>query len=911
MPPPKGKSSAPPLKSQADPVSGGLVVLTSKTCKPAIRKEFVRRQALIERLEANALLPLTLISAATGYGKSVTASQWLEQTHYNYGWLSLDEEHNDFQVFITYLATILKKQWPRQSFDIESLLQGNPLPAKLITSIFINDLDQLEDHFVLVLDDYQVIREAKIHEFITSILSHPPKHFHLVILTQRDPPLRLARLRAQFRLNEVRMDDLAFTSREARMLRSSISAETSDQQVQTLVETADGWITGITAGLMGLARGVAMEKVIHALHGGGSVISELLNEVVLQGLPVSMQKFLGLTAILDRFSEGMVSKMAATLKDPDLPEDEISQLFERSRAQNLFLIQLDSADEWFRYHHLFRSQIKHLTGNHFKKESVQKLFKEASLYSNAHDSLEEALKYAILTEDMVFAVSLFEKKRIALHNAEQFQRLERLIRMFPEDAIMRTPELLLSLAILQDHKANYQAMKKYLEHAGQILDRQNPEAPEFKQLKGQYHGVSTYLPFMQGDYQASIRHSEIALDLLPASEPNYFREFALAYYALGHQAVGETDIGLREISKTFDGPLKNDNYFRGRLLYLKILIHAMCGDAKELMRLGAQLQAKHSPKDHPSAWMMGIYALVSSLYISNKLHKVHQCHEELIRYRFSGRPFGVVHHFFVECLASVALGRWEDVEAGLRNCKEFAADLHIAPLDGIVHAFEVELALRQNDITRAVEVSALANFNPHPPIWYYYIAQLTEVKLLFLTNEEEKGFRVLEELIGIGKKSNNQNLMIQALALKAVMLEKSGDQQPALSALSEALSLSKNKEQIRTFLDHGDLMRHLLQMLPKEQVEVSQIEELEQAFSEGNPQKTDNPKGNYDSLSSRELEVLALVSQGYKNDSIADKLFVSVDTVKKHLYNAYQKLYVNNRISAVRKARELGLIASR
>ena len=251
------------------------------------------------------------------------------------------------------------------------------------------------------------------------------------------------------------------------------------------------------------------------------------------------------------------------------------------------------------------------------------------------------------------------------------------------------------------------------------------------------------------------------------------------------------------------------------------------------------------------------------------------------------------------------------MEAGVRNCKEFAADLHIAPLDGIVHAFEVELALRQNDITRAVEVSALANFNPHPPIWYYYIAQLTEVKLLFLTNEEEKGFRVLEELIGIGKKSNNQNLMIQALALKAVMLEKSGDQQPALSALSEALSLSKNKEQIRTFLDHGDLMRHLLQMLPKEQVEVSQIEELEQAFSEGNPQKTDNPKGNYDSLSSRELEVLALVSKGYKIDSIADKLFVTVDTVKKHLYNAYQKLYVNNRISAVRKARELGLIASR
>ena len=438
-------------------------------------------------------------------------------------------------------------------------------------------------------------------------------------------------------------------------------------------------------------------------------------------------------------------------------------------------------------------------------------------------------------------------------------------------------------------------------------------------IVGEYHGNPGSLTFYNPEGYCKL---SVYVSLLPSRGILYSKtsgvvpsvvgpgEFALAFYALGHQAIRETDIGLREISKTFEGPLKNDNHFRGRLLYLKILIHSVCGDAKELMRLGAQLQAKHTQKNHPSAWMMGIYALVSSLYISNKLHKVHQCHEELIRYRFSGRPFSVVHHFFVECLASFALGRWEDVKAGMKTCHEFAADLQIAPLEGLVHAFEVEMALRQNDLERAVEVSALANFNPHPPVWYYYIPQLTEVKLLFLTNEAEKGFQRLEELIRIGKKSNNQNLLIQALSLKAVLLGKAGDQPPALSALREALSLSKNKEQIRTFLDLGDLMRHLLQMLPKEQADFSQIEELEKAFSEENPQKTDNPKGNYDSLSSRELEVLALVSQGYKNDSIADTLFVSVDTVKKHLYNAYQKLYVNNRISAVRKARKLGLIAS-
>jgi DNA-binding CsgD family transcriptional regulator len=61
-------------------------------------------------------------------------------------------------------------------------------------------------------------------------------------------------------------------------------------------------------------------------------------------------------------------------------------------------------------------------------------------------------------------------------------------------------------------------------------------------------------------------------------------------------------------------------------------------------------------------------------------------------------------------------------------------------------------------------------------------------------------------------------------------------------------------------------------------------------------------------LSKRELEILGLLAQGYSNQEIAAKLFVSLSTVKTHLQNLFEKLDVKRRIQAVEKAKRLSLI---
>ncbi len=61
-------------------------------------------------------------------------------------------------------------------------------------------------------------------------------------------------------------------------------------------------------------------------------------------------------------------------------------------------------------------------------------------------------------------------------------------------------------------------------------------------------------------------------------------------------------------------------------------------------------------------------------------------------------------------------------------------------------------------------------------------------------------------------------------------------------------------------------------------------------------------------LSKREMEVLDQIAQGYSNQEIADRLFVSLNTVKTHVNNLYVKLDVNKRTKAVSKAKEMSLI---
>ena len=125
-------------------------ILKTKLYKPILKDPYVIRESIIEHLEKNRYNPLTLVVAATGYGKSVTVSQWLDQTKTKYCWVSLDDELNDVQNFLLYLVHAIRTAFPGALPVLHNALLGPELPPiKILINLLISGIDETGEEIIL------------------------------------------------------------------------------------------------------------------------------------------------------------------------------------------------------------------------------------------------------------------------------------------------------------------------------------------------------------------------------------------------------------------------------------------------------------------------------------------------------------------------------------------------------------------------------------------------------------------------------------------------------------------------------------------------------------------------------------------------------------------------------------------
>ena len=170
-------------------------------------------------------------------------------------------------------------------------------------------------------------------------------------------------------------------------------------------------------------------------------------------------------------------------------------------------------------------------------------------------------------------------------------------------------------------------------------------------------------------------------------------------------------------------------------------------------------------------------------------------------------------------------------------------------------------------------------------------------------------------------KIHNKRFLIETLALRALLSDKTGEAVLAVEQLGRAVSLAQPGGFIRLFLDLGPELVPLLNRLELKGEKLQYIGRILVAFQSESlrtdPLQTgtrvgisiNDIAGLPESLSPREKEVLALLVERLTNKEIGEKLFISTSTVKRHTHSIYEKLDVTGRREAVTKARELGLIS--
>jgi LuxR family maltose regulon positive regulatory protein len=240
-------------------------------------------------------------------------------------------------------------------------------------------------------------------------------------------------------------------------------------------------------------------------------------------------------------------------------------------------------------------------------------------------------------------------------------------------------------------------------------------------------------------------------------------------------------------------------------------------------------------------------------------------------------------------------------------------------------AFEAELALRQGRIPEASNWAERFHPKPFLPPFAFYMPQLTLVKILLAQDTSDSRGRaadLLDQLHDFLASIHYKKSLIEVLALQALLHDTLGDGPLAQEKLATALALAEPGGFIRLFVDLGPQMADLLKRLQEQDVAVDYIEKLLVAFRDDEQVLVQDVSGEAkaplalaarpqpleDSLTNRELDVLELLVHRLRNKEIAEKLFLSPETVKGHLKSMYQKLQVSNRREAVEKAKALGIL---
>ncbi|HIW35267.1 MAG TPA: LuxR C-terminal-related transcriptional regulator [Candidatus Paenibacillus intestinavium] len=391
-------------------------LIATKLYIPKLRADAVERRRLKGRLDQGVHRKLSLISGSTGYGKTTLVSEWLSSYDRPVAWLSLDEEDNDINRFVSYLNAALRTIVEHHEWYASDLLQSpQSPPVSSIISVMINDLARFAEPIILVFDDYHVIRSQSIHDAVSLLLGHMPPNLHMVILTREEPDLNLARLRVSDEVTDIGVMDLRFNNEEtALFLTHTMKLDLPLHMVSMLDERTEGWIAGLQIAALSMQGQQAVERFPSLIPGKHRVLFDYLVTEVLHKQPESVQKFLLYTSILDRFCSSLCN--AVLLDDSSIPGDHVVQTLE---SANLFIVPLDHEQHWYRYHHLFAELLRHQLQQRIIRtgeiEDVAVLHHRASVWYEKNGFNLEAFRHAVAANDIEMASLLAEGNDIPLH----------------------------------------------------------------------------------------------------------------------------------------------------------------------------------------------------------------------------------------------------------------------------------------------------------------------------------------------------------------------------------------------------------------------------------------------------------------------------------------------------------------
>jgi LuxR family maltose regulon positive regulatory protein len=915
-------------------------ILTTKLYIPPPRPKIVLRPRLVERLNEglSSGRKLTLISASAGFGKTTLVSEWVASCGQPIAWLSLDEADNDLTSFLTYLVAALQTVTASTGEGVLAVLQSpQPPSAESILTTLINEIAVIPDSpstgsrqsFIFVLDDYHVIDAKAVDDALTFLLEHLPPQMHLVITTREDPNLPLARWRARNQLTELRATDLRFIPSEAaEFLNRMMGLNLSDGDVAALEARTEGWIAGLQLAALSMqGQPDDPARFIQSFTGSHRFVLDYLVEEVLQRQPEHIRRFLLQTSILERLSGPLCGAVTGQTGS--------SGILETLERGNLFVVPLDDQRQWYRYHHLF-TEVLLAHALEEQPDQIPLLHKRASAWYEQNNMPAEAIRHALAARDFECAAGLIEKAYPAMDASFQSTAWLGWVRKLPDEIVRTRPVLSVDYAQALMDCGEFESGNSWLQEVEQRLECSIEgmivaDESQFRVLPIRVALARSLYAQAQGDTGGTVQYAELALRLSP-EEDHYHHAMAAVTLGTAYWARGDLDGAQRALAVWMDYCQKVGNLIfavaTGAYLAGIMVAQGRLREAERTYKQSIQIASTHDQVRHVTA---NLYLGLGLLYheqgdqhsATQHLHKIGELGEQaLIDWPYRWR------------LAQARLKEAEgDLEVALDLLDEAkrvyvrtsVPDFH--PID----ALKARVYLRQGRLSETLtwarergltvddELSYLGEFE-HVTLARILIAQYKNDPTV---DSIHAAIALLERLLQAAEAGRRMSSVIEILMVQALAHEAQDNLPLALASIERALTLAEPEGYVRIFVDEGEPMRLLLEKQARGQDKtlVNYVDKLLAAFAPPTtiPQpKTLVPKRSagannlqsriVEPLSERELEVLKLLGTELSGPEIAARLIVSLNTLRTHTKNIFNKLGVNNRRAAVRCAEELDLL---
>ena len=887
---------------------------------------------------------LTLVSAPAGFGKTTVISDWLanlaqREPHTRVAWLSLDDADNDLTRLMVHLVASLN----RAGLDLGPAVLGSLDTASTATALtaIVNEVTRAGEHgpgeeWLMVFDDYHVIRAPEVHETMTLLLEHLPEHLHLVMATRSDPPLPLARLRSRGQLTEVRAEDLRFRPTEAReFLNQTMGLELTSADVNALEERTEGWIAGLQLAALSLRSIPERSDVtgfIDAFTGSNRFVIDYLVEEVMSRQPARVRDFLLGTAVLDRFTGPLCDVLTGGAGGIRMLED-----LERG---NLFLVPLDTERAWYRYHHLFADVLRARLRAE-DPDQVPRLHGRASEWFAAHDLVEDAVRHALAAENFDRAGHLMEEALPELRRARRDSLMLAWVRALPEPVVRHSPVLgiLSGWSLMMAGDLDGAESRLHDAEAALAAGAQDQELAaawaDTDDLRTAPATIAIYrasLAQARGDVAGTVRHASRALEVA-GHEDHFVRGAGAGFLGLAAWAAGNVHEGLStfadavhslhaagnlvdELDSTVvlaDMWVASGRPGRARRLCEQALDTATEG-GHPYLRATADLHVVLAELDRELDDLASAKAHLETAQVlagrTSITENQHRWFVAMSQVHAADGDFGAAldlldqadalyrHGFYPDVRPIAAMKARIEIAAGdLLSAANWAEDREVGVGDDADYLREYE----HLTLVRLI----LAQVRAEHPSAAPGLASLAAALSL------------LDRLHAAASDAERDGSLLEIRVLQALAHHTVGDLSSALAALGRALTAAPEPDSyVRVYMDEGAPMLALLNRAASAAGPIVDAED--EAAVRGGARRLlelgQTVQGTVPSpslvapLSSRELEVLGLLDTELTGPEIARELYITVNTLRTHTKHIFTKLDARTRAAVVRRARERGLL---